>query len=317
MVFGAVGNNYTFGQFGDQNNMCIDQRGFNTWIKGEASTFLANNDQRLLLNSIVSNIQYSSTGVKITHSNGCIQADQAIVTFSLGVLQHESVTFTPELPDWKKTAIEMFEMGTYTKIFLQFPYTFWDPTTQFMLYADPVSRGYYPLFQSLGTPGFLPGSNILFVVVVNEEAYRVERQSDATTKAEVMKVLRKMFPNAPDPIAFTYPRWSQLPWARGSFSNWPTGTTLEMHQNLRANVGRVWFAGEHTSAPYFGFMHGAWFEGRDVGNRVAGLVGGVCKNKGANGCGMMSFYDPLRGTTEVNEYNVKNGWDTSYKPYLG
>jgi len=31
----------------------------------------------------------------------------------------------------------------------------------------------------------------------------------------------------------------------------------------------------------------------------------------------MSFYDPLRGTTEVNEYNVKNGWDTSYKPYLG
>ena len=30
-----------------------------------------------------------------------------------------------------------------------------------------------------------------------------------------------------------------------------------MHQNLRANVGRVWFAGEATSAEYYGFLHGA------------------------------------------------------------
>ena len=34
------------------------------------------------------------------------------------------------------------------------------------------------------------------------------------------------------------------------------GTSLEMHQNLRANVGRLFFAGEATSAEYYGFLHG-------------------------------------------------------------
>ena len=34
-----------------------------------------------------------------------IAAKKAIVTFSLGVLQSNSVKFKPELPDWKQEAI--------------------------------------------------------------------------------------------------------------------------------------------------------------------------------------------------------------------
>lgn len=62
-------------------------------------------------------------------------------------------------------------------------------------------------------------------------------------------------------------------WSYGSYSNWPVGMTMERHQNLRANVDRLWFAGEATSAKYFGFMHGAWFEGRDAGYRISALLG--------------------------------------------
>ena len=42
----------------------------------------------------------------------------------------------------------------------------------------------------------------------------------------------------------------------GSYSNWPVGMTLEKHQNLRANVNRLYFAGEATSAQYYGFLQG-------------------------------------------------------------
>jgi len=38
-----------------------------------------------------------------------LRADYALVTFSLGVLQHDDVTFEPELPSWKKEAI--YSMG--------------------------------------------------------------------------------------------------------------------------------------------------------------------------------------------------------------
>ncbi|KAI4179106.1 MAG: hypothetical protein LQ348_005463, partial [Seirophora lacunosa] len=307
--FAIVNYNTTFYQYSDENNFVYDQRGFNAFIKGEASTFLTDDDPRLLLNTVVTNISYDHASVTINSKNGsCIKADYAICTFSLGVLQSDTVAFEPELPDWKRLGIETFSMGTYTKIFLQFPpdQVFWDTSYQFFLYADPHQRGYYPIFQSLDGEGFLPGSGIIFVTVVQSQSYVVEAQDDQTTKEEVLAVLRDMFgaENVPEPIAFMYPRWSLEAWAYGSYSNWPPGTTLEMHQNLRANLDRLYFAGEATSSQYFGFLHGAWSEGQAVGEAIAGLI------KGVNHTGEV-HYETLRGTTDEEEYNAQNGWQAS------
>ena len=92
--------------------------------------------------------------------------------------------------------------------------------------------------------------------------------------------------------------------------------TLERHQNLRANVDRLWFSGEACSAQYYGFLHGAWFEGRDVGERIAGLLGKACVNEAANGsttgaCGEDVRYEVLHGTTDLGEYDIANGWPVS------
>lgn len=103
----------TFDQYSDANNFVIDQRGFNAWLKGVASTFLQPNDTRLLLNSIVTNVAYSGDGVTVTMDDGsCVQASYAVCTFSLGVLQNDAVAFQPVLPEWKNTSINTFQMGT-------------------------------------------------------------------------------------------------------------------------------------------------------------------------------------------------------------
>jgi len=212
--FGITGYNLTFYQWSDENNFVWDQRGFNTWLKGNARTFMTENDDRLVLNTVVSSIEYSDDSVTLHMDDGsCIEADYAVCTASLGVLQQDLIKFKPKLPRWKSIALNQFQMGTYTKIFFQFNETFWPEDTQFLLYADPVVRGYYPVWQSLDAPGFLEGSNIIFVTVVYDESYRVEAQSDEKTKAEAMDVLRKMFPNitVPEPIDFMYPRWSLEP----------------------------------------------------------------------------------------------------------
>ncbi|GAW27390.1 putative flavin containing polyamine [Rosellinia necatrix] len=314
LVFNAAVSNFTFLQFSNENNFVIDQRGHRAWIEGEASTFLSPHDKRLRLNTIVEHVGYGPEGVLVINNDGsCIQADYAVCTFSIGVLQQENaVDFQPAFPKWKKTAIEMFGIGVYTKIFLQFPYTFWPTDKEFFLYADPYERGWYPIWQSLDVEGFFPGSHILFVTLTGEQSYRAEKMTDEETLEEVMAVLRSMFPDAdiPQPTAFTYPRWSDMPWAYGSFSVWPAGTTLEMHENLRANVDRLWFTGEHTSASYFGYMQGAWFEGRDAGNRIAGLISGTCVGDAGKGeCGERPSYHDLHGTTLASEYNAQNGWD--------
>lgn len=239
----------------------FDSRGYNTIIQGEASTFLEPDDNRLLLNTNVTDIDYSDrNSVTITMRDGsCIAASYAICTFSLGVLQNGIVNFMPPFPRWKQEGIEGMQMGIFTKIFLQFPpdKQFWDANTQFLLYADPVERGRFPVWQSLSLPGFLEKSGILVLMIVQSQGSRVDFQTEEVTKAQVMEVLRSMFGNnIPDPIDFMYPRWNQEPWAHGSYSNWPPGLSLETHQNLRANLNRLYFAGEATSAEYFAFLQG-------------------------------------------------------------
>jgi polyamine oxidase len=67
-----------------------------------------------------------------------------------------------------------------------------------------------------------------------------------------------MFPDltVPEPTAFFFPRWSNDPLYRGSYSNWPPGFTRQHHANLRAPLGHLWFAGEALSEKYFGMWSG-------------------------------------------------------------
>ncbi|CZR54829.1 related to amine oxidase [Phialocephala subalpina] len=316
-TFTVINFNDSFYQFSEDNNLCTDPRGFNYWLKQEASTFLTHNDPRLLLSTNVTSIDYSAKDtVTINTSSGtCIEASYAIVTFSLGVLQNDVVSFNPPLPAWKQSGIDGMQMGTYTKIFFQFPPDsdgkfFWEkganPDTQFFLYADHYERGYYPVWQSLSAPGFYPGSGIIFVTVTAAQAYRAENQDDTTVKNEALDVLRSMFgkDNVPGPIDFVYPRWTKTPWSYGSYSNWPPGYSLEMHQNLRANLGRMWFAGEATSVSYFGFLQGAYNEGQYVGEQVT-----QCVDKKLFSCDDEPHYENLKGdTTSKRVLQEKNGW---------
>lgn len=294
----------------------LDPRGFRTIITGLAATFLRPHDPRLLLAHPVATIAYSDASVTAHTTNGtCITADYALVTFSTGVLQSAlsatpltPVRFAPALPRWKRAAINAWQMATYTKLFFQFPAgaQFWDAQTQFFLYADPAVRGRWAVWQSLSLPGFLPGSRIIFCTVTNPEAARLEAMSDAAVRAEGLAVLRAMFPDAavPEPSAFMFPRWGRTPWALGSYSNWPTGVSLQQHENYRANVERLWFAGEAGSAEYFGFLQGAYFEGAKAGAGIADCL------RGNGTCGERA-YEVLRGQTPESEYAAANGWFTS------
>ena len=57
------------------------------------------------------------------------RAKWVIMTFSIGVLESDLVTFQPKLPAWKAEVIYMFKMVRYIKIFVKFPSNttaFWD-----------------------------------------------------------------------------------------------------------------------------------------------------------------------------------------------
>ncbi|KAI0776570.1 amine oxidase [Trametes elegans] len=283
----AWAHNNTFRTFSRENMLSVDQRGFKALIQGEADMFLE--ARQLRLDARVATIHTSVNGVVVTLKDGTrLAADHALCTFSLGVLQHDDVQFVPRLPTWKQEAIHSMAMGTYTKIFLQFTKKFWFDT-EMALYADD-ERGRYPVWQSLDDGTFFPGSGILFVTVTGAFSRRIESMSDAAVKAEILSVLQSMFPNTsiPAPLDFYFHRWHSDPLFRGSYSNWPANFLSEHQSNLRANVDeRLWFAGEATSKKHFGFLHGAYTEGRDIALALVGCMQG-------KGCVGLEHIDRVR-----------------------
>ena len=64
-----------------------------------------------MLNTVVKSIKYSGEGVTVTLVDGkTLQADYALVSFSLGVLQNNDVTWEPALPAWKEEAVQSMAM---------------------------------------------------------------------------------------------------------------------------------------------------------------------------------------------------------------
>lgn len=74
--------------------------------------------------------------------------------------------------------------------------------------------------------------------MTDEESRRIEQQSDNQTKAEIMQVLRKMFPgkDVPDATDILVPRWWSDRFYKGTFSNWPIGVNRYEYDQLR-----VWY----------------------------------------------------------------------------
>lgn len=168
--------------------------------------------------------------------------------------------------------------ASYTKIFFQF-----DPDGSFgpldvenIIHASPVERAYYNTWQSLTLDHSFQGSGLMFATMYTQHAHKVEAQSDKETKKQALNMLRRMFgaENVPEPLHFMYPRWGMEPWAYGSYSYWAVGYAVQQHENLRANVGRLWFAGEALETKYQGTVHGAWLVGQTVGARLVHCLRG-------------------------------------------
>ncbi|KAG0741670.1 hypothetical protein G6F23_007406 [Rhizopus arrhizus] len=283
-MYTVLNDNWTYTGFGpgsDGDNMVIDNRGFKYIFVQESKRAFRHKSSRLLLNSLITKVDYSQEGVTVHIKNGdTIHAEYAISTFSVGVMKHKDIKWSPQLPEWKMEGIYAFDMATYTKIFMNFPRKFWDDS-QFVVWADPDRRGYFNTWQNLNAKGYLPQNtttNIFFVTVTQDMSFQVEKMTDDEVKEAAMEVLRQMYgDDIPEPDHFLFPRWHSDPLFRGSYSNWPIGELDQHHQNMKAPLhNRLFFAGEALSARYYGFLQGAWFTGIDAASDVVQCISGSC-----------------------------------------
>ncbi|KAI9316447.1 amine oxidase [Dichotomocladium elegans] len=304
LIYSMLNDNMTysvaFGPDSDGDQFVIDPRGFKHIFLAEAATFLKEEDPRVLLNTLITKIEYDPNGVVVyTNTSDTILADYAISTFSVGVLKSRDIEWSPKLPPWKIEGIHGFDMATYQKIFLNFPSQFWDDN-QYVVYVDPSRRGYFNAWQNLNAPGFVPNTkdtNIFFVTLTEDWAHMAESMTDKEIQDRAMEVLRTMYGNnIPEPTEILVPRWHSNPLFRGTYSNWPIGELEQHHINMKAPLlNRVFFAGEAMSREFYGFLQGSWFTGAEAAASIK-----QCSSK--HGCPRAEYFPAITNTNIKPHY---------------
>lgn len=211
------------------------------------------------LNQVVHKIAWGEGETAVYTDTDTFTGAAIICTLPLGVLQAGTVTFTPALPAAHLEAIDALQMGLLNKCYLRFPTAFWPTEADWLEYV-PTAKGEWAEWVSLARP---TGQPILLGFNAADFGREIEAWSDEEIVSSAMDTLRTIFgDDIPDPTAYQITRWASDPFAFGSYTFNPLGSTPEMREQLAESVGnRLFFAGEATSRPYFGTVHGAYLSG--------------------------------------------------------
>lgn len=238
----------------------------------------------ILLNVLVTGIDYSTpAGVTVTTASGAtFQASKVVVTVPLGVLQKNIIPFKPSLPAAKSTALSLMKMGVLDHVFLRFPagtLSGLSPPTYDVFSKVPSNsssngHGFVEIVSLLR----MRKQDILMAEASGAFAVAMETQSDGVVVAAVMKELRMIYPTMPSPIATKVTRWSQDPFAYGSYSSlgvgalgYGSGRTPTADVLAQAIGNRIFFSGEHTSSAYPSSVQGAYESGLREANKILAL----------------------------------------------
>ena len=204
-------------------------------------------------------IDHSGPRIKIETSKGTLSAGRVIVTVPTNLLADETIRFDPPLPS-KVDAARGLPLGTNNKVLLALDGADALPSDSGLRGPTISARVGSFLIRPFGTPtieGFYGGTF----------ARELEDAGPGALSAqaidEVVALLGSDFRRRLSPLAES--RWAHDPFAAGAYSAARPG-----HAGARAILaapvdGRLFFAGEATSANFFSTAHGA----RDSGERAA------------------------------------------------
>ncbi len=217
----------------------------------------------VLLEQKLVKIKESNNGYKLyfTDTNGTtipVNADIVISAIPFTLLRE--VELDVALPTWKTNAINNLGYGTNSKLLLGFSsrvwrnyqysgYAFTDKVLQTgwdNSWVQPGTSGGYTVYQG-GDKGIALGYGT--------------PESQATP---FIHQLEKMWPGCRNAYNGNASRmhWPTYPFTKGSYSSYRLGQYTTIRGAEIKNIGNLYFAGEHCSANYQGFMNGAAETGR-------------------------------------------------------
>lgn len=194
-----------------------------------------------------------------------VVADKVILTLPFSMLKRIDYKYA-KFRKLKQMAIEETGMGANTKLHLQFTNRFWRKLgNNGETFSD---TGYQNTFES--SRAQKGKSGILVDYTGAETATKLNPADSKELKKITKGVLDKLEPVLPgsnqnwNGLA-TIDHWLSNPWSKGSYSFWKVGQYTSFAGIAGEREGNIFFAGEHTSVDFQGYLNGAV----ETGNRAA------------------------------------------------
>ena len=223
---------------------------------------------------IVEKVLHDDAGVKVTTSQGVIEADRVVVTLPLGVLQQERVQFEPQLPEEKRSSIGRLGMGVMNKIALRFSKPFWpkDACSLGLLNSSTENlTEYFPLTPYSGEP-------VIVGLTRGRHAKSIEKTNKEEAVQQALSDLRFMFGSVVPykAVDSVVTGWYSDEFSHGSYSHIPPGGSFSDYRTLASPLDKkIFFAGEATHARYPGTLHGAYLSGDRAAKEIMKQPGGT------------------------------------------
>ena len=227
------------------------------------------------LNTTVLNINYGQDPLVITTSRGEINTDLVIVTVPIGVLKAGDIVFSPKLPNWKQDTIDRMGSGLLNKLYLEFPYSFWEQDPDLIGITRP-EKGGLALWVNMQK---LTKSPTLMAFSAGRSAIELEALSDSEIVERAMSRLTQAYgKDIPQPVDVVRTRWASDPFAKGSYSYESLDAGFNDESSLSRPVNaRVLFAGEATAINNSANVPGAHETGLREAERIIDWYPGVVK----------------------------------------
>jgi monoamine oxidase len=204
-------------------------------------------------------VDWSPQRVVVRTRDGQVAADACVI--ATPAPHAVELTWSPALPDWKRTALAAVRYGQAAKLFmplaapappsqtLSVPRRFWTWTQRG---ADGAPARVASSFA--GSPSAL-------------ELLEIDRGPEDW--ADAVRSLRPDLDYASGPPVLS--TWHDDPWARGAYSARSLSSPLD-DETLARPVGKIAFAGEHTAGRWHGLMEGALRSGLRAADEVEDLL---------------------------------------------
>lgn len=219
---------------------------------------------RVLLEEVVTSIEWEASGVRVVSSGGTTRARRAVIAVPPPLTSR--IRFTPGLPDDRDQLIQRMSSGRVIKINVTYEESFWrEAGLSGQAYGD--QRALSLVFDNTPHSG---GPAVLVGFFEGRHADAAARMEPAERRALVLRDLVGYFgAKAGNPLAYMERDWAAEEFSGGCYHSFPTpGTLVRFGEALSSPVGPLHWAGAETATRWVGFMEGAVESGQRVAHEI-------------------------------------------------